>query len=225
MSQSQPSEDLTRQIEELRDEIAFQHVLLSSIDDNVQDREDAERDIRDEIRSLERKVRDLKRRVTTAASTFGSSQSSFQSPQAAPQSSARRNNTLSSPSGAGDDEPAGTMNGDLSEYMLTLGLLLNASVIPSFAKFKAAQDQWQPLVSQLPGVASLGFGHPGGSLLSPSRLKLPSRKRSHSNHLDGQLAPVEDYKSRRTSQSPFGTSPPTPSTVTSGYGYPVLGDG
>jgi hypothetical protein len=59
-------------------------------------------------------------------------------------------------------------------------------------------------------------------------VNLPTRKRSHSKHLDGALAPVEDNKSRRTSPSPFMTGPATPSTISSGYGYgyPVLlGDG
>ena len=56
-------------------------------------------------------------------------------------------------------------------------------------------------------------------------MDLPSRKRSHSQHLDGTLRPVEDNKSRRTSPSPH-TGPATPSsTISSGYGYPMLGDG
>ena len=48
-----------------------------------------------------------------------------------------------------------------------------------------------------------------------SPMKLPNRKRSHSNHLDG-LAPYEESsKSRRTSPSPYTTGPPTPSTISS----------
>ncbi len=63
-----------------------------------------------------------------------------------------------------------------------------------------------------------------GELVSPSRINLPSRKRSHSKHLDG-LAPFENKsQSRRTSPSPYQTRPSTPSTSTSGYGYPI-GDG
>ena len=62
-------------------------------------------------------------------------------------------------------------------------------------------------------------------IVSPSKMNLPTRKRSHSTHLDGQLAVPYDNKSRRTSESPFNTGPPTPSTSSSGYGYPVLGDG
>lgn len=56
-------------------------------------------------------------------------------------------------------------------------------------------------------------------------MNLPTRKRSHSKHLDGGLAPFEDNKSRRTSPSPYMTGPATPSTG-SGYDYyPVFGDG
>ncbi len=66
-----------------------------------------------------------------------------------------------------------------------------------------------------------------GDLVSPSRMNLPSRKRSHSKHLDGAFAPVGDVKSRRTSPSPYMTGPTTPSsTMSSGYGYyPAFGDG
>jgi hypothetical protein len=60
-------------------------------------------------------------------------------------------------------------------------------------------------------------------LMSPSRMNLPTRKRSHSKHLDGGLLPFEDNKSRRTSPSPYMTGPATPSS-SSGYGYPVFGD-
>jgi hypothetical protein len=68
-------------------------------------------------------------------------------------------------------------------------------------------------------------------LLSPSHTNLPTRKRSHSKHLDGGLAPHDDNisKSRRTSpspfMSPFVTSPATPAGASSGYGYPTIGDG
>jgi len=61
-----------------------------------------------------------------------------------------------------------------------------------------------------------------GELVSPSRMNLPSRKRSHSKHLDG-LAPYENKsQSRRTSPSSYQTRPSTPSTSTSGY---AIGDG
>lgn len=47
-------------------------------------------------------------------------------------------------------------------------------------------------------------------LLSPSRMNLPTRKRTHSTHLDGGLAPNNgDSKSRRTTPSPYLTSPST----------------
>ncbi len=63
-----------------------------------------------------------------------------------------------------------------------------------------------------------------GELVSPSRMNLPSRKRSHSKHLDG-LAPYENKsQSRRTSPGSYQTRPSTPSTSISGYEYPI-GDG
>ncbi|KAH6675016.1 P-loop containing nucleoside triphosphate hydrolase protein [Halenospora varia] len=55
-------------------------------------------------------------------------------------------------------------------------------------------------------------------LLSPSRMNLPTRKRTHSTHIDGGLAPGNgDSKSRRTTPSPYMTSPSTPAiSISSG---------
>jgi uncharacterized coiled-coil protein SlyX len=50
----------------LLNELAFQKVLLNSIDDTVQNREAAEEEVRAEIRTLEKQIRDLKRGTTTA---------------------------------------------------------------------------------------------------------------------------------------------------------------
>jgi hypothetical protein len=57
----------------LLNELAFQKVLLSSIDDTVQNRETAEEDVRAEIRSLEKQIRVLKRGTTSTASNSRSS--------------------------------------------------------------------------------------------------------------------------------------------------------
>lgn len=64
----------------------------------------------------------------------------------------------------------------------------------------------------------------GTSMASSSRVDLPTRKRSHSTHLDAGLMPFEENKSRRTSPSPFamGATPPLGSL---GYGYAAIGDG
>ncbi|PVH86410.1 hypothetical protein DL98DRAFT_13691 [Cadophora sp. DSE1049] len=80
-----------------------------------------------------------------------------------------------------------------------------------------ASEQWYPR-SSVPSMASTPNTVDSlGDLVSPSKMNLPTRKRSHSTHLDGQLAlPPSDNKSRRTSESPFGTGPPTPSTSSSG---------
>src|SRR3984885_13405471 len=55
---SQATEEAAR---ELMNEISFQKVLLSSIDDSVEDRDAAEDEVRTEIRRLENELRALKR--------------------------------------------------------------------------------------------------------------------------------------------------------------------
>ncbi|KAH7310958.1 SNF2 family N-terminal domain-containing protein [Rhexocercosporidium sp. MPI-PUGE-AT-0058] len=77
-----------------------------------------------------------------------------------------------------------------------------------------ASEQWYPQSSAASMASTPGTTDCLGDLVSPSKMNLPTRKRSHSTHLDGQLAPV-DNKSRRTSLSPFGTGPPTPATSSS----------
>ncbi|RFU32429.1 hypothetical protein B7463_g3913, partial [Scytalidium lignicola] len=61
-SSSQPS---PLSVAELMNEIAFQKVLLSSIDDSVQNREDAEAEVKTEIAALERQLRELRRGILT----------------------------------------------------------------------------------------------------------------------------------------------------------------
>ena len=85
----------------------------------------------------------------------------------------------------------------------------------------ADAEQWHNLSST---ASTPNSADSMGDLLSPSRMNLPNRKRSHSKHLDGALLPVQDNKSRRTSPSPFLAGPSTPSTISSGYG-PMLGEG
>lgn len=53
----------------LLNELAFQRVILNSIDDTVQNREAAEEEVRAEIRSLEKQIRALKRGATTASNS------------------------------------------------------------------------------------------------------------------------------------------------------------
>ncbi len=53
----------------LLSELAFQKVLLNSIDDTVQNRKAAEEEVRAEIRTLEKQIRDLKRGTTTASNS------------------------------------------------------------------------------------------------------------------------------------------------------------
>ena len=57
-----------REIDALLGEIAFQKVLLSSIDDSVENREEAEGEVRVEIKNLEKQVRALRRGPCTTTS-------------------------------------------------------------------------------------------------------------------------------------------------------------
>jgi chromosome segregation ATPase len=57
-----------REIDDLLGEIAFQKVLLSSIDDSVENREATEDEVRAEIKSLEKQVRTLRRGPSTTTS-------------------------------------------------------------------------------------------------------------------------------------------------------------
>jgi len=96
-------------IEELINEIAFQKVLLSSIDDTVQNREAAENDVRTEIRTLEAQLRNLRRSTTNTASDSRPSASS-QQPETASSISSPNKSTAD-----GDASAGTTMNGYLSE--------------------------------------------------------------------------------------------------------------
>ncbi|KAH9214043.1 SNF2 family N-terminal domain-containing protein [Leptodontidium sp. 2 PMI_412] len=172
MSQAASSQ-VTQEMNDLKEEILFQKVLLSSIDDHVQNREAAEQEVRDEIHSLERKLNQLKR------ASRGSSKPSSQNLQSTP------------------EQPASSVPED-----------------PATVAMNGYPGQWYPLYSTASMASTPGTADSLGELVSPSKLSLPTRKRPHSTHLGGQLAPV-DNKSRRTSLSPFGTGPPTPSTSSS----------
>lgn len=76
----------------LLNELAFQKVLLNSIDDTVQNREAAEEEARAEIRALEKQIRDLKRGSTTASNSQPSQNRSSSSKKPDP---APKNSTLS----------------------------------------------------------------------------------------------------------------------------------
>jgi hypothetical protein len=65
----------------LLNELAFQKVLLSSIDDTVQNRETAEEEVRAEIQSLEKQIRVLKRGTTTTTTSNSRSSASSQPSQ------------------------------------------------------------------------------------------------------------------------------------------------
>jgi hypothetical protein len=224
---------------ELMNEIAFQKVLLASIDESVQDRSNAENEVRAEIKTLEKQLRDLKRRGTCTTSTASKPETSLSSQQSSEATSSASSTHKRPANPTEEDIASGTaMEGFLSE--LSESFAFSHQIHPVARVFKswsssfkvflytpsntmADRDQWHSLTSASSTASTPNSADSLGDLVSPSRMNLPSRKRSHSKHLDGVLAPYEDNKSRRTSPSPFLTGPTTPST--SGYGYPMLGDG
>jgi hypothetical protein len=224
-----------QEIAELMNEIAFQKVLLASIDDSVQDRLKAESDVRAEIKTLEKQLRDKRRGTTSTASTFRPAISS-QIPEET--SSAFPHNRPSNLTTEDDNASGTAMDGYLSELSDCFAFSHQIHPVarepmpskPFFQTFlyrpsntMADREQWPFLASASSTASTPNSADSLGDLLSPSRMNLPNRKRSHSKHLDGALVPFEDNKSRRPSPSPFLTGPTTPST--SGYGYPMLGDG
>lgn len=170
MSQTQPvagSQAAQEAIRELMGEISFQKVLLSSIDDSVDDREAAEDEVRTEIKALQDQLRALKRESGLSTTESEESSTSHEAGAA-----------------SGGNYSSDVPGSDMDDVPVSLA-------------------SPQPSASNSPGSFS--------EFLSPSKMSLPTRKRSHSKHLDG-LAPVTGNKSRRTSPSPFLTHPSTPSS-------------
>lgn len=110
---SQPTHAATQALEEqiagLMSEIAFQKVLLASIDDTVQNREAAEDEVRYEIKILEKQLRALRKpRTPTSAPQLRATGSSQRS-EATPSTPLRRR---PSDPASGDENGFGTaMNG------------------------------------------------------------------------------------------------------------------
>lgn len=220
-------------MEVLLSELAFQKALLNSIDDTVQNREAAEEEVRAEIRALEKQIRDLKRGATTASNS--------QPPGSASQSSQSRSSFFSKKPGPapGNSTPFATaMDAYQSKFFSSTHFphdfnqahlwdtrfssdLLGFNHYFRYSNVMADAGEWYNLSST---ASTPNSADSMGDLLSPSRMNLPTRKRTHSKHLDGALLPIEDNKSRRTSPSPFLAGLSTPSTISSGYG-PMLGEG
>jgi hypothetical protein len=217
----------------LLNELAFQKVLLNSIDDTVQNREAAEEEVRAEIRTLEKQIRDLKRGTTTASNS--------QPPGSASQSSQSRSlfSSKKPDPAPGHSTPSATvMDAYQSKFFSSTHVPLDFSQAHlwdtplssnllgfnrhfRYSNAMADGGEWHNLSST---ASTPNSADSMGDFLSPSRMNLPTRKRTHSKHLDGALLPIEDNKSRRTSPSPFLAGPSTPSTISSGYG-PMLGEG
>jgi uncharacterized coiled-coil protein SlyX len=75
------------EMEQLRNEIAFQKVLLASIDDFVEDRENAEAEVRTEIKTLEKKLRALLKGPSASGSQSMPSHSQNLEPTPSPSNS------------------------------------------------------------------------------------------------------------------------------------------
>jgi hypothetical protein len=58
-----------------------------------------------------------------------------------------------------------------------------------------------------------------------SPISLRNRKRTHSKHLDSGFADFSESKSRRTSPSPYMMGAAMTPGSSSGYDYPMFGDG
>jgi hypothetical protein len=96
----------------LLNELAFQKVLLNSIDDTVQNRDVAEEEVRAEIRALEKQIRDIRRSSTTASNSQHSASS--QSSQKSSSGSSKKPN----PGTGNGTSSAAAMDGYLSECLL-----------------------------------------------------------------------------------------------------------
>ncbi|TVY39502.1 putative ATP-dependent helicase [Lachnellula subtilissima] len=184
MGDSQQAVAASQKLEkqELLDELCFQRVLLQSIDHNVQDKEDATQQVKQEIAVLEKRLRDLKRGTQPTASNSSRDKSSLVSSQASSSNKTPSKNPIAE--GAVD-----SMDGYMNQE----------------------QSHGQ---SGLDSTASTPNSHSANSIpeiTTPSSMNLVSRKRTHSKHFDGGLAPpfYGGNKSRRTSPSPY-TSPATP---------------
>jgi chromosome segregation ATPase len=117
MSQPTQTQAAARAAEaELMNEIAFQKVLLASIDDSVQDRPNAENEVKAEIKALEKQLRDLKRRGTRTTSTASKTETSLSSQQSS-EATSSASSTHKRPSNPTEEGHAsGTaMDGFLSE--------------------------------------------------------------------------------------------------------------
>jgi hypothetical protein len=150
MSQPTQTQGATRaseqEIAELMNEIAFQKVLLASIDESVQDRSNAENEVRAEIKTLEKQLRDLKRRGTTStASKLETSLSSQQSSEATSSSSS----THKRPSNLTEEYNAsGTaMDGFLSE--LSECFAFSPQIHPVARVFKPSSSSFKPSFKHL----------------------------------------------------------------------------
>ncbi|TVY81741.1 putative ATP-dependent helicase [Lachnellula suecica] len=179
-----------REIEELQDELGFQRVMLRSIDDSVQDRENAEREVKQEIATIEKRLKMLKRGTGTTASK-SSNPPSVASSQA---SCSKETPSKKTPASSSAGQHVEGMDGSLNpEPWRAQGAIDSTASTPNSADSLA-------------------------ELLTPSKMDLPSRKRTHSTH---GLTPYAygDNKSRRTSPSPYGSG------ASSGYGYPMNSDG
>jgi hypothetical protein len=175
MSQTQPlpgAQAAQEAIDDLMDEIRFQKVILTSIDDCVEDREAVQGEVRAEIKRLEKEIKILRRGPGAAITEPATSSTDSFAAKAASGS----NSSIREPDALTNDIPCSLSS---------------------------------PRPSTTNSTNSIS------DLLTPSKMSLPNRKRSHSNHLDG-LVPVTGSKSRRTSPSPFLSRHSTPSS-TSGY--------
>ncbi|KAF7865226.1 hypothetical protein EAF04_006203 [Stromatinia cepivora] len=93
----------------------------------------------------------------------------------------------------------------------------------TFGRGSNVKEEGESMESLSSTASTPGSGASMAEFSGSTRVDLPTRKRSHSKHLDA-FVPFEEIKSRRTTPSPFATGVTTPSG-SSGYGYTAIGDG
>jgi hypothetical protein len=220
-SSAAASPEVYMSAEELADEIQYQRVLLLSLEDTVPYREQAEAAIKAEIRNLEKQLKALRQgRYDTMASNSGNMSHTYEDDPFGPTVS---HPTFSEQSTIHFHPPI------LSGLKIFIHPILLyqapfsdvAQILPEISDKQSTDQRMAATSSTSSTPNSAASAWASNTFLSPPHSKLPTRKRSHAEHLGfGE----SENKYRRTSPSPHITRSTTPST-SSGQEYPSVEDG
>lgn len=199
---------------------------MDSLDGAIDNVEEAELEIKTEISSLKRKLRGLNKHRATPTSTS--------SQPAGSQLSLRASSPPSSTQDNMQKQPGRTQQGMFNVFLLLV--VHTAQVVSDLASSICG---FRHHIRGCRSNIVIGSNLPNGNNSTSSTastpnstmdslhsttspfVDLPSRKRSHSKHLDG-LAPVAESKSRRTSPSPYMTGVTTPASFSEDTSYVSL---